>query len=204
MSILFIENKIENKHLMFRLYIDNNESQLSLIDNKSESEFLNESFVHKWNIEIFELAHEDRVKLILEDDTLSQTLTHEIHVNLQIREHREKLFCYVVKLECDLILENNWLQTHNSHIDWNTELWLLLEIVRRKLASRTSRSESRRSRIVQSSIFRRSLSSRSIWTFNRFRRNDFESWSTDRTVKWSVFIRRRNSIENSIDIKRKF
>ncbi len=42
-SILSMK-KIENKNLMFRSYIDNNENQSLLDDNESEDEFLNESF----------------------------------------------------------------------------------------------------------------------------------------------------------------
>ncbi len=117
MFILSFHDKVKNKHLMFKSYVNNNENQSSLINNENESEFLNESFEQKWNIETFELAHENRVNLILEDDISSEMLTREAHVNLLIEEHRERLFCYITQLKCDLILRNDWLQIHNFQID---------------------------------------------------------------------------------------
>ncbi len=107
------DDRIEDKHLMFRSYIDNNEN---------ESEFLNESFAQKRNIETLELAHENRVNLILENDISFQMLTRETHVNLLIEEHQERLFCYMIQLKCDLILKDDWLQIHNSQINWKRRI----------------------------------------------------------------------------------
>jgi hypothetical protein len=102
---------------VFRTYIDNNENDSSLVENGSEAEFLNESFAHEKSIETFELNKKDRVELILGDGTASQIIDKRVYIDLTINEHRERLFCYVAKLECVLILRDEWLQTHNPVIN---------------------------------------------------------------------------------------
>ena len=92
---------------MFDSFIDNNENQLSLIDNKSEVEFLNESFAHERNIKTFDLIEKNRVKLIIENNSVSQIVTQEAYIDLRIDDHRERLFCYLIRIECTLILEND-------------------------------------------------------------------------------------------------
>lgn len=101
--ILSFDDRIKDKYLMFKSYIDKNKNQSSLINNENESEFLNESFAQKWNIETFKFAHENRVNLILKNDISFQVLTRETHVNLLIEKYRKRLFCYITQLKCDLI-----------------------------------------------------------------------------------------------------
>ena len=106
-SALSLENRIQGRHLMFNSSIDNNENQLSLVDNGSEAEFLNESFAHERNIKPFDLAKKDRVRLILGDDSASQIVTQGAYIDLRIGEHRERLFCYLARIESTLILRND-------------------------------------------------------------------------------------------------
>lgn len=112
-----INNKIKGKHLMFAFQIDNHDNTSSLIDNESEAEFLNESFAHEKKIEIIELDEKDRIELILRNEIFSQILNRESYVDVNIEEHRERLFCYIAQLECALILEDEWLQIHNFSIN---------------------------------------------------------------------------------------
>ena len=106
-SVLSLKNRIKDRHLMFDSFIDNNKNQLSLIDNESEAEFLNESFAHERNIKTFDLIEKNRVKLILENDSVSQIMTQETYIDLRINNYRERLFCYLTRIECTLILKND-------------------------------------------------------------------------------------------------
>lgn len=104
---------------MFSSIIDGNENSLSLIDNGSETEILNESFAQQKKLEIVKLKKKDRVRLVLGDGSSSQILKRAATIDLRIGDHREGLFCYLGKIEdCTLILGDGWLQKHNPKIDW--------------------------------------------------------------------------------------
>lgn len=104
---------------MFNSSIDNNENNLSLIDNGNEFEIINESFAHEKKLKITELDKRDRIRLILGDGTRSQIIKKTATIDLKIGDHQEKLKCYLAKIEdCTLLLEDGWLQKHNPKIDW--------------------------------------------------------------------------------------
>ena len=106
-SAFSLKYRIQDRHLMFNFFINNNENQLSLVDNESEAEFLNESFAHERNIKSFNLIKKNRVRLILEDDNVSQIVTQETYIDLKIDDHRKRLFCYLTRIESTLILKND-------------------------------------------------------------------------------------------------
>ena len=78
---LSLKNRIKSRHLMFNFFIDNNENELSLVNHKSEAEFLNESFANEKNIKTFDLIEKNRVRLILQDDSVSQIVTQEAYID---------------------------------------------------------------------------------------------------------------------------
>lgn len=104
---------------MFNSSIDNNENELSLIDNGSEIEIVNESFAREKKLQLISLKRRDQVNLILGDGTRSQILKKAVIINLDIGSQKEELKCYVGKIEdCTLLLGDGWLQKHNPKINW--------------------------------------------------------------------------------------
>ena len=111
-------NRTVGKHLVFSSIIDGNENNLSLIDNGSEAEILNESFAQERKLKIVKLKRQERVRLVLGDGSTSQLLKEAAIIKLKIGEHEESLFCYLAKIEgCTLILGDGWLQKHNPTIN---------------------------------------------------------------------------------------
>lgn len=113
-------SRVVGEHLIFNSIIDNNENSLSLIDNGSEAEILNESFAREKKLKIVKLKKQERVKLVLGDGSTSQTLKRAATIELKIGDHKEKLFCYLARVDgFTLILGDGWLQKHNPTIDWD-------------------------------------------------------------------------------------
>ena len=108
---------------MFSSIIDDNENHSSLIDNESETEILNESFAQEKKLEMITLKKQNRVRLVLDNDSSSQILKKAAIIDLKIEDHQKELFCYLTKIEnYTLILKDDWLQKHNSRIDWKNRI----------------------------------------------------------------------------------
>ena len=108
--------KIEGKHLVFKASIAGMKTYL-LIDNGSEAELIDESFVRTQKIDTFKLAK--RIKLTLGNGEVVQQLKQECLIDVHIGDHHEQIFCYVASLNVYIIvLGDGWLQTHNPAINW--------------------------------------------------------------------------------------
>jgi DNA-binding TFAR19-related protein (PDSD5 family) len=102
-----LTSKIKKKHFVIRISIAENKS-LSLIDNESEVELINESFAHSKELKLINLQKKDRIKLMLDDEEIAQILNKAIKVRVRTKNHQERLFCYVAKLNTYvLILEDD-------------------------------------------------------------------------------------------------
>ena len=111
-------SRVVGEHLIFNSIINNNENSLFLIDNGSEAEILNESFAREKKLKIIKLKKQKRVKLVLRDEFIFQTLKRAATIELKIGNHKEKLFCYLTRVDdFTLILRDGWLQKLNSTID---------------------------------------------------------------------------------------
>ncbi len=99
-------SKRKRKHLVIKIRINENNS-LSFVDNESEIELISESFAQLNNIRLINLEKKNRIKLILSDDEIAQILDKAVEVKVRTERHRERLFCYVAKLNTyALILKN--------------------------------------------------------------------------------------------------
>ena len=108
--------KVEGKHLVFKTSITGIHIRL-LIDNGSEAELINESFVHLNKISIFQLKKS--IQLTLGNSKMIQHLTKGCLVDMVIGNYHEQILCYLAKLDIyTVILGDRWLQTHNPAIDW--------------------------------------------------------------------------------------
>ena len=108
--------KIEGKHLVFKSSINRIKTRL-LVDNGSETELIDESFVRTNKISTFKLKK--AIKLTLGNGEVVQTLTRGCLVDVEIGDHKEQILCYLAKLDVyTVILGDGWLQTHNPAIDW--------------------------------------------------------------------------------------
>ena len=117
-SVLFVNHFISGKHFLFKCSIANNENQL-IIDNESEAQIFHESFARKLKLKIIELRKKNRIKLEFDDEKIHQIIKKIVIVSIKIKNHEEKLFCYLIDIKSHiLIVENDWLQSHNSRIDW--------------------------------------------------------------------------------------
>ena len=110
------EKKIEGKHLVFKTSIAGIKTRL-LIDNGSEAELIDESFVRKHKLNTFKL--DKKVKLTLGNGEVVQLLSKAALIDVKIGDHEEQVLCYLAKLEAyAVILGDGWLQTHNPMINW--------------------------------------------------------------------------------------
>lgn len=108
--------KIEGQHLIFKASIGGIKSRL-LIDNGSEAELIDESFMRTNKIPTFKL--EKPIKLALANGEVVQQLNKACLVDVVISDHVEQVVCYLAKLDAyTVILGDGWLQTHNPAIDW--------------------------------------------------------------------------------------
>jgi hypothetical protein len=113
-----LTSKVKKKHFVIKINITKNKN-LSLIDNESEIEFINETFAQFNNLKLINLRKKNKIKLMLSDEKIAQILNKTTKVKIKTKSHRERLFCYVTKLNTYVfILKNEWLQTHNLIIDW--------------------------------------------------------------------------------------
>ena len=88
-----------------------------LVNNRSETELIDEFFMHANKIPSFKLK--EPINLKLKNGKIVQQLTKMILVDVIIGDHMEQLVCYLAKLDVyTIILGNGWLQTHNPVIDW--------------------------------------------------------------------------------------
>ena len=107
--------KVNGKYLIFKTSIARVKNFL-LIDNRSEAELIDESFMRANKIPSFKL--EKSINFILKNGRVVQKLTKEALVDVIIRDHIEQLVCYLAKLNVyTIILGDGWLQMHNLMID---------------------------------------------------------------------------------------
>ena len=108
--------KIEGKHLVFKASVAGMKTRL-LIDNGSEAELIDESFVRTQRIDTFKLKK--RIKLTLGNGEVVQKLDSACLVDVHIGDHHEQILCYVANLDVySMVLEDGWLQIHNPAINW--------------------------------------------------------------------------------------
>ena len=88
--------KIEGKHLVFKSSINRIKTRL-LVDNGSETELIDKSFVRTNKISTFKLKKV--IKLTLGNGEVVQTLTRGCLVNVEIGDHKEQILCYLAKLD---------------------------------------------------------------------------------------------------------
>ena len=107
--------KIAGKHLVFKASVAGIKTCL-LIDNGSEAELIDESFVRTNKISTFKLK--TQIRLELSNGEVVEWLDRACLVDIQIGNHQEQLLCYVTKLDVySVVLGDGWLQQHNPAID---------------------------------------------------------------------------------------
>ena len=107
--------KVEGKHLVFKTSIAGIHTCL-LIDNDSEVELIDKSFVRTNKICTFQL--EKPIQLMLENGKMVQRLTKGYLVNIEIGNHKDQILCYLAKLDVyTVIFSDRWLQMHNPTIN---------------------------------------------------------------------------------------
>ena len=87
--------KVKGKHLVFKTSIAGINTHL-LVDNGSEAELINESFVRSNKISTFQLKKP--IQLTLGNGNMVQYLTKGCLVDMVISNHREQILCYLTKL----------------------------------------------------------------------------------------------------------
>ena len=108
-------SKIAGKNLSFKANVAGIKTHW-LIDNRSEAELIDESFVRTNKISIFKIKTQIRLKLSNEE--MVKWLDKACLVDIQIGNHQKQLFCYMTKLNIYfIVLEDSWLKQHNSAID---------------------------------------------------------------------------------------
>ena len=91
-----------------------------LVNNGSEAELIDKSFVCANKIQSFKL--EKPINLTLRNSKVIQKLTKGALINVIIRNHIKQLVCYLARLDVYIIiLVDKWLQTHNSVIIWKKQ-----------------------------------------------------------------------------------
>ena len=111
--------KIEGKHLVFKASVAGMKTRL-LIDNGSEAELIDKSFVRTQRINTFKLKK--KIKLTLGNREVVQKLDSACLVDIHIGDHHEQILCYVARLDVyTVVLGDGWLQTHNPTIDWKDQ-----------------------------------------------------------------------------------
>ena len=99
--------KIEGKHLVFKASVAGMKTRL-LIDNGSEAELIDESFVRTQRIDTFKLKK--RIKLTLGNREVVQKLNSACLVDVHIGDHHEQILCYVASLDVySMVLGDGWL-----------------------------------------------------------------------------------------------
>ena len=107
--------KIEGKHLVFKASIAGIKTRL-LIDNGSEAELIDKSFVRTQRVDTFRLKK--KIKLTLGNGEVVQKLDTACLVDIHIGNHHKQILCYVARLDVyTVVLGDGWLQTHNPAID---------------------------------------------------------------------------------------
>ena len=108
--------KVEGKHLVFKARVAGMKTRL-LIENGSEAELIDESFVRTRRTSTFKLKK--RIKLELGNGEVMQWLDRACLVDVQIGDHYEQLLCHMGKIDVSaVVLGDGWLQKHNPAIDW--------------------------------------------------------------------------------------
>ena len=111
--------KVKGKHLIFKTSIAGVKTRL-LVDNRSEAELIDESFMRANKIPFFKL--EELIEFILGNGKVVQKLTKRALVDVIIENHMEQLVCYLAKLDVyTIILSDKWLQMHNPVINWKKQ-----------------------------------------------------------------------------------
>ena len=112
-----MEEKLKNgKHLTLSTRV-NDRKAFALLDNGSEADLIDHSYVRRLNISIIKLA--TPIPLYLGNGQHYSDLTEAALVDLRIGDHTEQLLCYVAHIpKYQLILGDNWLKTHNPYIHW--------------------------------------------------------------------------------------
>ena len=88
--------KIEVKHLVFKASIAGIKTRL-LIDNGSEAELIDKSFVRTQKISTFKLKK--KIKLTLGNKEVVQKLDNTCLIDVHIGDHHEQVLCYVASLD---------------------------------------------------------------------------------------------------------
>ena len=112
-----MEEKLKNgKHLTLSTRV-NDRKAFALLDNGSEADLIDHSYVRRLNISMIKLA--TPIPLHLGNGQHYSDLTEAALVDLRIGDHTEQLLCYVAHIpKYQLILGDNWLKTHNPYIHW--------------------------------------------------------------------------------------
>ena len=101
---------------MFKASIEGIKNRL-LIDNGSEAELIDKSFVRTQKISTFKLRK--KIKLTLGNKKVVPKLDSACLIDVHIGDHHEQVLCYVASLDVySMVLGDGWLQTHNPSIDW--------------------------------------------------------------------------------------
>ena len=87
--------KIEGKHLVFKASIAGIKTRL-LIDNGSEAELINKSFVRTQKLSTFKLKK--KIKLTLGNGEVVQKLDSACLVDIHIGDHHKQILCYMARL----------------------------------------------------------------------------------------------------------
>ena len=90
-------SKVNGKHLIFKTSIAGVKTCL-LIDNRSETELIDKSFMHVDKITSFKLKK--LINLILGNGKVVQNLTKKALIDIIIGDHMEQLVCYLAKFRC--------------------------------------------------------------------------------------------------------
>jgi hypothetical protein len=85
-------SRIKKKHFVIKINIIENKN-LSLIDNESEIELINETFAQFNNLKLINLKKKNRIRLMLSDEKVVQILNKTTKVKIKTENHRERFFC---------------------------------------------------------------------------------------------------------------
>lgn len=81
-----------NEHVIFNFIINRNKNNLFLIDNKNKIEILNKSFARKKKLKIVKLKKQKRMKLILKNKFIFQTLKQTAIIEFKIENQKKNFF----------------------------------------------------------------------------------------------------------------
>ena len=104
---------------MFKASVAGMKTRL-LIDNGSEAELIDKSFVRTQRVDTFRLKK--KIKLTLGNGEVVQKLDTTCLVDIHIGNHHKQILCYVARLNIyTVVLGDGWLQTHNPAINWKNQ-----------------------------------------------------------------------------------